>query len=101
MSTYSEEQTKLIHELYKEYGNNGISKIAKITGKSEPSIIAKLSSDNVYISNNNTTRKKPSKKFLLRELEQTYNFNTRGFEQATIDALMRLLEVIRNKSYEN
>lgn len=94
-ANYTPEMVEALIERYKEVGNEGLELLAEEFDKPVRSIRSKLCNEKVYVATPKTANKKegPTKKELLRELEAK-NFDTKGFEAATKDALHRLLGLI-------
>jgi hypothetical protein len=91
---YTDEMTASIVEQY----SNGVDldTIAESVSKTVRSVRSKLVREGVYVAKPKPVtakREGPTKKELLRNLEDT-GFNTVGFEGATKDALVRLLDLV-------
>ena len=84
--------------MYEELGNEGLDEIADAIGKNVRSVRSKLVREGVYVATPKKTARKidgPSKKEILRSIEG-HDFDVKGFEGATKDALTRLLGVVSN-----
>lgn len=94
-TNYTPEMVEELKELYAKLGNDGLSKIAEHFNKPVRSIRSKLCTEKVYVASQTSTRSKdnPSKKEILRKIEAK-GFDSTGFENATKDALSRLLGII-------
>jgi hypothetical protein len=93
---YTKDMLDKMLSMYAELGNEGIEEIAAELGKPVRSIRSKLVREGVYSPSPKGPTVKadgPSKKELLRELEQK-GFDTSGFEGATKIALSRLLNIV-------
>ena len=95
---YTDEMVDTAVSMYQELGNDGLDQIAETVGKSIRSIRSKLVREGIYIATPKKVAVKqdgPSKKELLRSIE-SHDFDVKGFEGATKDALTRLLGVVTN-----
>ena len=93
---YTPEMTATIVEQYQQ--GTDVSAIAESIGKSVRSVRSKLVREGVYVAKPKATTPKatgPTKKMLLRDLEAT-GFDVSGFEGATKDAIVRLIEHFGN-----
>lgn len=94
---YTEAQVAQLHDLYAQFGSEGLDRIAESLGKSVRSVRAKLVRDGLYVAPTKTAVSKvngPSKKEILREFEAV-SFDASGLEGATKEALQRVLVAIR------
>ena len=97
-ANYTDEMVETAVSMYEELGNEGLDQIAEAVGKSVRSIRSKLVREGVYIATPKKVAVKqdgPSKKEILRSIE-SHDFDVKGFEGATKDALTRLLGVVSN-----
>lgn len=96
MANYTEEETKELINLYKEYGNDGIDTIAKAINKTKKSVIAKLSREKVYTveEKQKSPYKKMTKKVIINKLCELTNLELKGIEPASVGSLKELLEFI-------
>jgi len=93
---YTPEMVEKLLSMYSELGNDGLEEIAQEFNKPIRSIRSKLCNEKVYVPTvKQKTTETLSKKEILRELEKE-KFNTVGFENATKDALLRLLGFVLN-----
>ena len=95
---YTDEMVETAVSMYQELGNDGLDQIAETVGKSIRSVRSKLVREGIYIATPKKVAVKqdgPSKKELLRSIE-SHDFDVKGFEGATKDALTRLLGVVTN-----
>ncbi len=95
---YTDEMVDTAVSMYQELGNDGLDQIAETVGKSIRSVRSKLVREGIYIATPKKVAVKqdgPSKKELLRSIE-SHDFDVKGFEGATKDALTRLLGVVTN-----
>ena len=95
---YTDEMVDTAVSMYQELGNDGLDQIAETVGKSIRSVRSKLVREGIYIATPKKVAVKqdgPSKKELLRSIE-SHDFDVKGFEGATKDALTRLLGVVSN-----
>jgi len=93
---YSAEMTATIISQYQQ--GTDVTAIAESIGKSVRSVRSKLVREGVYVAKPKATNPKatgPTKKELLRDLEAT-GFDVAGFEGATKDAIVRLIEHFGN-----
>tara|TARA_Y100000034_G_scaffold34222_1_gene41931 strand:- start:10008 stop:10322 length:315 start_codon:yes stop_codon:yes gene_type:complete len=96
---YTEEQVELLTTLYNELGNEHLLEIAEKLGKPINSVRAKLVKEKVYIAPEKpaSVRKNgPSKKELLRELEQlgATEEQVQGLQSATKSGLLFVKELM-------
>lgn len=104
-SRYTTEETILIKEKYKELGNQGISEIAKLVGKTEQSVRSKLVRESVYIKSDKNYRPKktgPSKKEIIRDLSK-FGLDSDildGLKGATKPALLEVKTLIESLTKE-
>lgn len=93
-SNYTPEMVTELKNMYADLGNEGLPKIAKHFDKPIKSIRSKLCTEKVYVATSKTYKKSGySKKEILKEIE-SHDFDVSGFENATKDALNRLLTFI-------
>ena len=93
---YSAAMTASIIEQYQ--AGVDVESIASSVEKSVRSVRSKLVREGVYVAKPKATNPKatgPTKKMLLRDLEAT-GFDVSGFEGATKDAIVRLIEHFGN-----
>ena len=93
---YTPEMTATIVEQYQQ--GTDVTAIAESIGKSVRSVRSKLVREGVYVAKPKVSNPKatgPTKKMLLRDLEAT-GFDVSGFEGATKDAIVRLIEHFGN-----
>jgi len=93
---YSAEMTATIIEQYQ--AGVDVEAIASSVEKSVRSVRSKLVREGVYVAKPKATSQKvmgPTKKELLRDLEKT-GFDVQGFEGATKEAIVRLIEHFGN-----
>ena len=98
IANYSVEMTDKIISQYQ----NGISvdEIADAIGKSVRSVRSKLVREGVYIPQEKKTSKKdqePSKKELLRTLDELVDFPTTGLLGATKESILDLIKFAESK----
>lgn len=98
---YSKEVTAKMVEAYSEAPNRQtVAILAKELGKSEKSIIGKLSKEGVYVRTvyKTKTGERPiTKAELVTELEEKLEANLEGLEKAPKNTLKNLLEAICNE----
>ena len=95
-ANYTQEMLDQLLSMYAELGNDGLEEIAKALNKPVRSVRSKLVREGVYVPSAKEPTEKadgPSKKQLLRELEQK-GFDPTGFEGATKVALNRLINLL-------
>ena len=95
---YTNEMVDTAVSMYQELGNDGLDQIAEAIGKNVRSVRSKLVREGVYVATPKKPTRKidgPSKKEILRSIE-SHDFDVKGFEGATKDALTRLLGVVSN-----
>ena len=95
---YTDEMVETAVQMYQDLGNDGLDQIAEAIGKNVRSVRSKLVREGVYVATPKQATRKvegPSKKEILRTIEG-HNFDVKGFEGATKDALTRLLGVVSN-----
>ena len=91
---YTEEQTRLIKELYEQLGNDGLEEIGnhEQIDKSLKSVRAKLVKEGVYVIPDkpaNIRKNGPSKKEIIRDIEGL-GIVDKGLIGATKDALLEI-----------
>ena len=95
---YSKEVTTKMVEMYAKAPNRQtVAILAKELGKSEKSIIGKLSKEGVYVRTiyKTKTGERPiTKQELVTELEEKLEANLEGLEKAPKNTLKNLLEAI-------
>jgi hypothetical protein len=98
---YSKEVTAKMVEAYTDAPNRQtVAILAKELGKSEKSVIGKLSKEGVYVRTIYTTKtgEKPvTKQELVTELEEKLEVDLEGLEKAPKNTLKSLLEAICNE----
>ena len=97
-ANYTDEMVETAVSMYEALGNDGLDQIAEAIGKNVRSVRSKLVREGVYVATPKKTTRKidgPSKKEILRSIE-SHDFDVKGFEGATKDALTRLLGVVSN-----
>jgi hypothetical protein len=94
---YTDEMVNTAKTFYAENGNEGMSELATLLGRSVRSVRAKLVREGVYVADVKPEPKPkdegPTKAELLEAVEAT-GFNTEGLEGATKAALARVLAVV-------
>lgn len=95
---YSKEVTTKMVEMYTDAPNRQtVAILAKELGKSEKSIIGKLSKEGVYVRTvykTKTGEKPVTKQELVTELEEKLETNLEGLEKAPKNTLKSLLEAV-------
>lgn len=96
-STYTEQETEKLLELYKIYGTDNIDHIAEELNKPIKSVRSKLVKEKVYIPGKPSYVKKTgkSKKELLRDLEDIIEIDVSGFLGATKESLSSLIDFLK------
>ena len=95
---YSKEVTaKMVEQYQKAPNRQTVAILAKELGKSEKSVIGKLSKEGVYVRTIYTTKtgEKPvTKQEIVQELEEKLEADLEGLEKAPKTTLKNLLEAI-------
>jgi len=96
-STYTEEETKKLLNLYEIYGTDNIERIAEELNKPVKSVRSKLVKEKVYVPGKPSYVKKTgkSKKELLRDLEDIIDIDVSGFLGATKESLSSLIDFLK------
>lgn len=95
---YSTEEEEKLKKLYIDYGTANIQKIADELGKPVPSVRQKLVKMDIYkpLPKKTSTRKEPTKKELMNEIEDITGFDATGFKGATKKVLNDLIVYLKS-----